>query len=268
MDVKKNRTQAFVLASTDHGSMIVNRFDYKSVEGGSHFFGVGAQLMHKGCFDPEEVKLALTMLDARRQRFGDGVVAIDCGANIGVHTIEWAKKMHSWGHVYSFEAQERLYYALAGNIAINNCFNATAYNRALGDSVSVIEVPEVNYLIPSSFGSLELKQSDDSEDIGQPINRKRAKEVSMISVDSLNLKRLDFLKIDVEGMEADVLRGARGVISQQRPSMIVEYYKSEKEKIIEFFMEFEYKWAEMGFNFVAIHKDDPLSNSGEFSDFV
>ena len=53
MDVKKNRTQAFVLASTDHGSMIVNRFDYKSVEGGSHFFGVGAQLMHKGCFDPE-----------------------------------------------------------------------------------------------------------------------------------------------------------------------------------------------------------------------
>ena len=91
MDVKKNRTQAFVLASTDHGSMIVNRFDYKSVEGGSHFFGVGAQLMHKGCFDPEEVKLALTMLDARRQRFGDGVVAIDCGATIGVHTIEWAK---------------------------------------------------------------------------------------------------------------------------------------------------------------------------------
>ena len=142
--------------------------------------------------------------------------------------------MHSWGHVYSFEAQERLYYALAGNIAINNCFNATAYNRALGDSVSVIEVPEVNYLIPSSFGSLELKQSDDSEDIGQPINRKMAKEVSMISVDSLNLKRLDFLKIDVEGMEEDVLRGARGVISEQRPSMIVEYYKSEKEKLIEF----------------------------------
>jgi FkbM family methyltransferase len=51
-------------------------------------------------------------------------VAIDCGANIGTHTIEWAKKMTGWGAVIGIEAQERIFYALAGNIAINNCFNA------------------------------------------------------------------------------------------------------------------------------------------------
>jgi hypothetical protein len=48
----------------------------------------------------------------RRQYFKDGVVVIDCGANIGAHTIEWGKRMTGWGSVLAIEAQERIYYAL------------------------------------------------------------------------------------------------------------------------------------------------------------
>ena len=92
------RTLAFVLASSNHGTMIVNRFDYQLTAPGRGF-GVGFQILERGCFDPQEVELAIQLLELRRIHNGDGVVAIDCGANIGVHTVEWAIAMTGWGSV-------------------------------------------------------------------------------------------------------------------------------------------------------------------------
>jgi FkbM family methyltransferase len=77
----------------------------------------------------------------RRQYFKDGVVVIDCGANIGAHTIEWGKRMTGWGSVLAIEAQERIYYALAGNIVINNCFNAVALHAAIAEKIGVMTPP-------------------------------------------------------------------------------------------------------------------------------
>ena len=63
--------------------------------------------------------------------------------------------MDGWGSVLSIEAQERVYYALTGNIVINNCFNAIAMHAAVSSEVGVMNVPMPNYLVASSFGSLE-----------------------------------------------------------------------------------------------------------------
>jgi hypothetical protein len=67
--------------------MILNRFDYR-MTGTDAGIGVDFQLMEAGAFDPVEVELALQLIEARRRLHGDGIVAIDCGANIGVHAIE------------------------------------------------------------------------------------------------------------------------------------------------------------------------------------
>ena len=163
------RKLAFVLASSNHGTMIVNRFDYRMVDA-QHGFGVGFQILETAQFDPLEVNMAVELLALRRKYHGDGVVALDCGANIGVHTVEWAKAMTGWGSVLAVEAQERIYYALAGNIAINNCFNALAVHGAVSSESGVLAIPNPNYFVPSSFGSLELRQSSANEYIGQPID--------------------------------------------------------------------------------------------------
>ena len=139
------RKLAFVLAATKHGTMIVNRLDYRMV-GPSAGIGVGFQILETAAFDPVEVEMALQLIELRRRYYGDGVVAIDCGANIGVHTIEWATAMTGWGSVIAVEAQERLYYALAGNIAINNCFNAIAMHAAVASETGSMKIPTPNYL--------------------------------------------------------------------------------------------------------------------------
>ena len=253
------RKLAFVLAASDHGTMIVSRLDYRMVSptGG---FGVGFQILESGAFDPNEVSLALSVLDLRRRYFSDGVLAIDCGANIGVHTIEWAKHMTDWGSVLAVEAQERIYYALAGNIAINNCFNAVALNAAISDVPGTLKIPRPDYLVPSSFGSLELRRTSNTEYIGQPVDysERNLVAVEAISIDSLKLPRIDFIKIDIEGMEMEALAGAVESIARHRPAMLIESIKSDAEGLQKWLKQHDYIIFKIDINILAVHKEDRI----------
>ena len=255
------RTLAFVLASSNHGAMIVNRFDYQLTAPGRGF-GVGFQILERGCFDPQEVELAIQLLELRRIHNGDGVVAIDCGANIGVHTVEWAIAMTGWGSVVSIEAQERIYYALAGNIAINNCFNAIAMHGAVSAEAGTMKIPMPDYTTASSFGSLELRQSATNEFIGQKIDYSEASAVTIqkIPLDSLKLPRVDLIKIDVEGMELEALIGAQQTIETSHPILLIESIKAGADKLTAWVEARGYRVMAVGINILAIHKTDKTLN--------
>ncbi|MGB8671493.1 MAG: hypothetical protein WCD29_17185 [Pseudolabrys sp.] len=75
------RKLAFVLAASNHGTMIINRFDYR-MSGRSPGIGAGGGTGGGGGIGG-----------------GAYIVAVDGGANIGVHTIEWATAMTDWGSV-------------------------------------------------------------------------------------------------------------------------------------------------------------------------
>ena len=251
------RNLAFVLASSNHGTMIVNRNDYRMVDA-ERGYGVGFQILQTGSFDPAEVRLVLDLLALRRKHHGDGVVAIDCGANIGVHTIEWAKAMTGWGSVLSIEAQERIFYALAGNIAINNCFNAVAINAAVSSESGVMQIPSPNYLVPSSFGSLELRKRSGNEFIGQHIDYENLVNVRKLALDEYNLPRVDLIKIDVEGMEMEALQGAARTIERSRPAMLIEKIKADAGTLRQWLELRGYTIIEAGINMLVIHGGDPM----------
>lgn len=251
------RTLAFILAPTDQGTLIVNRFDYR-LHGDGQGIGVGHMLLTSGGYDQDDVATARTLLGLRRQYFGDGVIAVDCGANIGVFTTEWAKHMTGWGSVLAIEAQERVYYALAGNIAIANCFNARALHAAVGAAPGSLRIPQPNYLAPATFGSLELRQTEQTEFIGQNVSyaEENLIPVSMISIDSLGLRRLDLLKIDVEGMEAEVLAGAHETIGRTMPILIIEHIKSNRDALIAVLDSHGYRHFFVGMNILGVHPSD------------
>jgi FkbM family methyltransferase len=253
------RKIAFVLASTDCGSLIINRFDYHRVNN-DQVYGVGHEILETGSYNPSEVALVIQLLDFRRKYFGDGVIALDCGANIGVHTIQWSKRMGNWGEVIAFEAQERVYYALAGNIAINNCFNARAFHCALGDKNGSMRIPSPDYYKPASFGSLELKMRDNVEYIGQEISYNNCLVgVDLKTIDSVGLTRVDLIKIDVEGMELEVLAGGSRCILENKPLLLVESIKVDRSKLTTWLAERQYNFIQVGLNLLAIHKEDPCS---------
>jgi FkbM family methyltransferase len=239
--------------------MIVNRNDYNVTSSGGAY-GVGYQILQQSSCDASEVGFVLAVLTRRRQYFGDGVFAIDGGANIGVHTIEWARHMHGWGRVLSFEAQEIVYYALAGNIALNNCLNARAKLTALGEHDGDLVVPKPDYFAHGSFGSLELRQQENNEYIGQRISYDPSSGVAvpMVSIDSLGLERADLIKLDVEGMEVEVLRGARKTLQNLKPTLFIEIIKSDQAAIKGLFDELGYRYFPAGLNLIAVHTTDPI----------
>src|SRR5262249_32273423 len=96
------RKVAFVLAASDHGTMLVSGLDSRMVDQ-RNGIGVGFQILERASYDAGEVDTVLNLLGLRRQYFGDGVTAVDCGANIGVHTVEWANRMAGWGQVIAIE---------------------------------------------------------------------------------------------------------------------------------------------------------------------
>ncbi|MBR0687153.1 FkbM family methyltransferase [Bradyrhizobium manausense] len=247
---------AFVMTSSSHGTMIVNRFDYRMVSP-DRGYGVGYQILEAAAFDPGEVKIALELLALRRKHHGDGVIALDCGANIGVHTIEWASAMTGWGSVIAIEAQERIYYALAGNIAINNCFNALAVHAAVSSESGTMAVPNPNYFTPSSFGSLELRPRPSNEFIGQPIDyTENTVIVRKMTLDELNLPRVDFIKIDIEGMEMEALAGAQATIKAYRPILLIEKIKTDLRQLEQWLVDNGYQLMALGINILAIHQSD------------
>ena len=251
------RPAAFLLVSTDHGTMIVNRNDRCRTNDGGEF-GVGSQLFRHSRYDHHKVALLKTLLMMRRRHFGDDAVAVDCGANIGVITIELAKAMSGWGRVIAFEPQEFIYYALAGNVVLNNCLNARVIRAALGDHNGTMKVPVLDYTAEASFGSLELRPAV-REFIGQPVNYAEAAlvDVQLTTLDGLELPRLDLLKIDIEGMEIEALGGATNTIDGLKPICYVELLKSNASVIDAFFVHRGYRGFRDGIDCLYVHRTDP-----------
>jgi FkbM family methyltransferase len=234
-------------------TMIVNRFDYSGHADGSYGgAGVGISLLERGSHEEGETELVAEIALHRRRLKGDGVIMIDGGANIGSHTIAWARLMEGWGKVFAFEAQERTYYALAGNIAINNCFNAAAGLAALTNKSGSIAIPRLDHTKPANFGGLSL--TGDNSKVGQEL--KEMVKVPAVAIDDMKLHRLDILKLDIEGMEPLALAGAQGTIQRLRPIVFAEWTTCGNVAVARHLP--GYDLIPVGMNMLAIHPDDPV----------
>lgn len=250
----------FVMTSTIHGPLVVLRTDFKETD--NNTFGVSHDLLKFDSYRLEELNVQRRMLISRKENFKDGVVALDIGANLGVNTVDWARLMVGWGSVLAFEPQERIYYALCSNLTINNIFNARGIWAAVGNQPGTIKVPNLDYSIPSSFGSLSLKESDENEYIGQLVDYENFTPVNTVIIDNNEFPRIDLIKIDVEGMEMEVLEGSIKSLKKHKPQLFIETIKSDKNMIIQFLEKLNYKIKDVNdLNIMAVHKDDPYVKS-------
>jgi FkbM family methyltransferase len=192
-------TQFNELSQCRDGLMCYNKNDHY-IGGALHFYGE---------FSYYERQLFERILDI-------GQVVVEVGANMGAHTLPLSRFVRDTGIVVAFEPQRLLFQTLCANMAINSRPNVLAYNAALGAAKGIINVPPLNHHAEQSFGSLSLLGNLE----GDPI--------PMQTLDDLNLKHCDFIKVDVEGMERDVILGATLTLKRHRPILYVENDQQDK----------------------------------------
>ena len=119
-------------------------------------------------------------------------------------------------------------------------------------------MPQPDYHTPSSFGSLELRRRENNEFIGQDIDyEEQSRPIGVVSIDAFEFERLDFVKIDVEGMELDVLEGGKQTIERHRPQMLIETIKTDRDALLERLRRWGYEVHQVDINVLAVHRSDP-----------
>lgn len=132
-----------------------------------------------------------------------GGTVVDCGTSIGDHTITYASWVGPTGKVLGFEANSDAAECAALNLGIYDW--AKIYNIGLSDDYGVCGI----YVAPNVGASKLIPEG---------------REVHLAPLDSYidEFQRLDFIKIDVEGYEPKLLKGAEAVIMRFRPAMLIE----------------------------------------------
>jgi len=152
-----------------------------------------------------------------------GEVVVEVGANIGAHTLALAKAVGPAGRVFAFEPQRILSQTISANLALNSITNGVIRNEAVGAAAGVLAVPSLDYCAAANYGGLPL-----GPEAGWLEKKVPFEEIPVVTLDSVQLLRCRLLKIDVEGMEADVLRGAKETIARCRPLLYVENDRVDK----------------------------------------
>lgn len=150
---------------------------------------IGRDLRTQGVYSPGELALWADLLTPR-------MIVADVGANIGAHTIPLAQLVPD-GLVLAFEPLPWLYRMLCANTVLNGCTHVLPYHAAVGAYAGrTIRVPGVDYTQEDTYGGLALGTQTEGN------------AVPLVTLDSI-ARTIDAIKIDVEGMEMHVLRGAR-----------------------------------------------------------
>lgn len=191
------------------GPMLYNKNDWP----------IGDSLKKYGEFSWQEVELF-------RQFVKPDMLVVDVGANIGTHALELSRMA---GFVLAFEPQPMSFQTLCANLALNHRTNVRAFNAAVGASSGTLLVPLRDQYARNNFGGVPLAGVTEGE------------TVDRMTIDQIGFKRCDFIKVDVEGMEAEVLRGAEQTISRHRPILYLEADGAQKTEALRLLFEWKYE---------------------------
>lgn len=194
---------------------IISEYKYGKVIYNTNDYYMGSCISEYGEYCDDEIDLMSKFIKKND-------VVLDIGANIGLMTIPFSKMVGENGTVISFEPQQEMFNILCGNVAINNLNNVSTHNIGLGNSTEPLFLPKIDYKKQNNFGGISLTNKGEIK-----IKQKR--------LDDFNFEKVNFLKIDVEGMELNVLNGSTNTIKNHRPFLYIENdRKDNSENLLTF----------------------------------
>jgi FkbM family methyltransferase len=150
-------------------------------------------------------------------------IFIDVGANVGQHSLFMSKFCDE---VHSFEPYDRVKDIFISKLLYNKCSNIIVHNVGLGEKSEFLDfyAPAGRNIGTGSFMAEHAKD-----------NNIKYGELEIVEGDlyisKLNLKKVDLIKIDVEGFEKYVLLGLRDTLEKYRPSVVMEYSRVTRDNL-------------------------------------
>lgn len=164
--------------------------------------------------------------DQNEKMFLEGLVSegqtiVEIGTNFGPYSVYMAKKVGAHGLMYCFEPFRLQYQLLTANIAINGLSNVITENFGVGDwPKRQIEADAPSFKSADNYGAASLVDMDRKTWVLTDSSREN---VMIIPLDSYRFKgKIDLIKIDAEGMELEIVKGASNHIRMHSPIVYAE----------------------------------------------
>lgn len=153
---------------------------------------------------------SLTVFEIYRRAILPGTIVVDVGANIGIHSLVLSRCVGEHGRVYSYEPSRILCERFRENVILNRVRNVTLRDIGVGARDGILRFEPFPGEFNIGLGKFDASGSTD---------------VAVVRLDSdlVSTGRISLIKIDVEGMELDVIRGAKAILAQHRPTLVIEY---------------------------------------------
>ena len=144
---------------------------------------------------------------------------LEAGSNIGSHTMFIARDLCPRGAVYAFEPRRLIFQMLCANMILNGVTNVHPFQLGLCAQEESFSESPIPLDFEANFGGLAPGGIEGTGEV-----------LRLIPLDSMmdELPRIQLIKADVEGYEADMLRGARGLIARDRPVLYLENDRADK----------------------------------------
>lgn len=201
------------------------------------------QVFAKKLYEPHIVKEFVNNISP-------GDVCLDVGANIGHHALIMAQAVGEKGIVHAFEPIPFIRNQMIESIKLNDINTINIISEALSDKNGEMSL----YINNDNVGSSSLVNKGNGATI----------PVTLKTLDSYNFNHVDFIKIDVEGFEFNVLKGGERTIAQLHPKILFEYspvyYQkyslSDSTEILTFLKKYNYKLIDLEDNKKEINDID------------
>lgn len=212
--------------------------------------------MEHGFFESHVLKTAVSALNGIQE----GTI-LDIGANMGSFTIPLAYYNPQYTFM-AFEPQRRVYYQLCANIAINKLNNVLAHNVALGKERTELLIDVPDYDNEPNIGAFSLDKEVREHDDYLCKTKSVKQSINVFTLDRFTFEHnIKLIKIDVEGMELDVLKGGAETLKMNNYPPILfeawthkEWFHPRRQELMEWLEDFGYEVTNGGEDNIAIYK--------------
>lgn len=211
-----------IFETAGYNRMVKGRYGHVLYNKNDTYIGKAFEMY--GEFSENEVALF-------RQICGQGDFIFDVGANIGAHTMAFSQMVGPGGRVFAFEPQRIVFHNLCANMSLNCIENVECYQIAVSNKSGSTLIPDFRYDLPANHGGFSVKDYD------------KGQKTPLEPLDTLlDIPRLKLMKVDVEGMETEVIEGAKNIINKHKPFLYVENDKFDNSQtLIETIMSLDYR---------------------------